>query len=66
MAVSCGVGCRHSLDPQLLWLWCRLAATAPIRLLALWTELPYAVGVGLKKKDQKKKKSVRIYVKVSA
>ena len=25
-AVSCGVGCRRSSDPVLLWLWCRLAA----------------------------------------
>ena len=30
LAVSCGVGCRRGLDPVLLWLWCRLAATAPI------------------------------------
>ena len=22
IAVSCGVGCRHSWDPTLLWLWC--------------------------------------------
>ena len=29
-------------DLVLLWLWCRLAATAPIRPLA-W-EPPYAVG----------------------
>ena len=35
-------------DPALLWLWCRLAATAPIQPLA-W-ELPYAAGVALKKK----------------
>ena len=21
--VSCGIGHRHSLDPTLLWLWCR-------------------------------------------
>ena len=33
------LGC--SLDPMLLWLWCRLAATAPIQSLA-W-ELPYAM-----------------------
>ena len=30
-------------DPALLWLWCRLAATAPIRPLA-WGP-PYAMGV---------------------
>ena len=38
----------------LLWLWYRLAATAPIPLLA-W-ELPYAVVAGLKKKKRKEKK----------
>ena len=30
VAVSCGVGRRCGLDPTLLWLWCRLEATAPI------------------------------------
>ena len=30
VAESCGVGHRHSLDPMLLWLWCRPAAAAPI------------------------------------
>ena len=39
MAMSCGVGHRCTLDPELLWLWCRLAAAALIRLLA-W-ELTY-------------------------
>ena len=34
-------------DLVLLWLWCRLAATAPIPSLA-W-ESPYALGVALKK-----------------
>ena len=29
-AVGCGVGHRHSSDPVLLWLWCRLAAAALI------------------------------------
>ena len=28
IAVSCGVGRRQGLDPALLWLWHRLAATA--------------------------------------
>ena len=46
--VSCGVGCRHSLDPALLWLSCRPAAIAPIQLIA-W-EPPYAVGEALEKK----------------
>ena len=39
-------------DLALLWLWSRLAATAPIRPLA-W-EPPYAAGVALKSKEQKK------------
>ena len=29
--MSCGVGLRCCSDPALLWLWCRLAAAAPIR-----------------------------------
>ena len=42
IVASCGVDCRHSLDPMLLWLWLMLAAVALIRPLAL--ELPYAAG----------------------
>ena len=34
MAVSCGVGCRHGLDPALLCLCHRLAVTALIGPLA--------------------------------
>ena len=45
IAVSCGVGHRHGLDPMLLW----QAAVALIRPLS-W-ELPYAVGVALKSKN---------------
>ena len=52
--MSCGVGRRHSLDPALLWLWCRLVAIAPIRPLA-W-EPPYAALEALKK-DKKKTKT---------
>ena len=29
-AMSCGVGRRRGLDPELLWLWHRLAAVVPI------------------------------------
>ena len=53
--MSCAVGCRHGLDPMLLWLWRRPAATAPIRPLA-WEPL-YAAGAALEKaKRQKKEK----------
>ena len=38
VAMSCSVGCRLSSDPELLWLWCRLAATAPIRPPSLGTK----------------------------
>ena len=49
-----GVGHRHGSDLVLLWLWQRPAAVAWIPPLA-W-ELPYAVGVALKKKKKKKLK----------
>ena len=49
--MSCHVGHRCGLEPALLWLWCRLVATALIRTLA-W-EPPYAMGVALKKKKEK-------------
>ena len=54
MAVSCGVGCRRSSDPALLWLWCRPAAAAPIPSLA--SELPYATGAALKNQKKNKRK----------
>ena len=53
--MSCGVGRRNSLDLALLWLQCRLAALGPIGPLA-W-ELPYAMGVALKSKEQKHPKN---------
>ena len=40
------------MDPALLWLWCRLAAAAPVWPLA-W-EPPYAMDATLKKKKKKK------------
>ena len=51
LAVSCGIGCRCDLDPELLWLWCRPVAT-PL----------YAKGAALKsvKKKKKKRKKERI------
>ena len=49
--MSCGVGRRHGLDPELLWLWHRLASQ--IRPLA-W-EPPYAMGAALKRQKTKTK-----------
>ena len=60
--MSCNVGHKHSVDPALLWLWRRPAATAAIRPLA-W-EPPCAVEVALEKakrqrpKEKKKKKNI--------
>ena len=54
--MSCGVGRRRSLDPMLLWLLRRPAATAPIGPLA-W-EPPYAAGMALEKE---KKKNLRTH-----
>ena len=50
------VGRRCGSDPPLLWLWYRLAATAPIGPLA-W-EPPYAAGAAqeIAKRQKKKKK----------
>ena len=39
------------MDPLLLWLWHRLAATAPIGPLGWVT--PYAAGAALKRKKKK-------------
>ena len=49
IAVSCGVGCRRSLDPMLLWLWRRPGAIAPIRP-------PYVGGAAQEMAKRKKKK----------
>ena len=51
--MSLGVGLRYGLDPELLWLWCRLAAAPLIQPLA-W-ELPYALGAALKRQNKKQK-----------
>ena len=52
--MSCGVGCRCSLDPALLWLWRRPMATTLIGPVA-W-EPPYATGEPLEKAKRQKKK----------
>jgi len=56
--MSCGVGRRCGLDPQLLWLWCRLEATALIRPLA-W-EPPCATDVALKRQPPQKKFNIEL------
>ena len=53
-AMGCGVGRRRDSDPELLWLWCRPVATAPIWPLA-W-EPPYATGVAQEKAKRPKNK----------
>ena len=58
--MSCGVGYGHSADLALLWLWCRLAVTAPIGPLA-W-ELLYAIGADLKRQTNKTLNYLKIYI----
>ena len=61
--MSRGESRRRGSDPALLWLWRRLAATAPIRPLA-W-EPPHATGAAQKMaKSQKKKERKGLYVYV--
>ena len=50
-----GAGGRCSLDPKLVWLWCRQASAALIQPLA-W-ELPCAAGVDLKRQKQTNQKN---------
>ena len=50
--MGCGVDHRCKLDSTLLWLWRRLAVTAPIRPLA-W-ESPYDMGVTTEKTKRQK------------
>ena len=50
--MCCGVGRRLGSDPEMLWLWHKLAATALIQHLT-W-ELPLAAGVALKKQKKYK------------
>ena len=54
--MSYGAGHRCDSDPMLLWLWCRLEATALIRPIA-W-EPPHASGAALEKTKTNKQKSV--------
>ena len=50
--LCCGIGCRRSSDPVLLWLWRRPEAKAPIGALA-WEPL-YAMEAALEKEKKKK------------
>ena len=61
--MSCGIGQRRSSDPMLLWLWCRPAATTPIRPLA-W-DPPYVSGAAPPKKNQKKTNKKESYLSPS-
>ena len=63
--MSCGVGRRRGLDPALLWLRRRPAATAPTRPLA-W-EPPHMPQEWPKKwqKDKKEKKFLKNYLNIS-
>ena len=57
--MTCGIGQKSGSDPELLWLWCRPSATAPIQSLA-W-EPPYAAGAAQEmEKRQKNKKIITI------
>ena len=58
------VGRRRGSDPELLWLWLRPGATAPIRPLA-W-EPPYAAGAALKRQNGKLKKIKKIELQLPA
>ena len=57
------VGCRHGSDLAWLWLWCRLADTAPIRPLA-WEPL-YAVGAALETGKKKQKTNEKRHKSIS-
>ena len=57
--MSCDVGHRLDLDPELLQLWRRLAATAPNSPLP-W-EPPYAADAALKRQKDKKREELGIW-----
>ena len=53
--MSCGVGCRRRSDPELLWLWRKPVATAPIQPLA-W-EPPCAAEAALEMAKRQNKQT---------
>ena len=62
LRVNCDVGCRRGLDPELLWLWCRPEATAPIGPLSLGTAICLRCGPKKKKDNKKKKRKLNQYI----
>ena len=59
----CGVGRSHSLDPVLLWLWCRPAAVALIRILiSLGISICHGCGPKKKRKQNKNKNMHMIFI----
>ena len=60
ITVSCGVCRRRGSDPELLWLWRRPAATAPIQPL-VW-EPPNAAGAALEKAKKKSYKQNQPFI----
>ena len=49
--MSCGVGCSHSMDLALVWLWCRPEGAPLVQPLA-W-ELPYGRSAAIKRKKKR-------------
>ena len=64
VTASCGVGRRLGLDLELLWLWCRPVAIAPIGPLA-W-DPPYAARAAQENGEKTKKKKVLIDKSIDA
>ena len=56
-SVTCGVGHRRGSDPELLWPWHRLEATAPTGPLGLGTSICH--GRGSKKRERQKERKER-------
>ena len=54
--MSYGVAHRRDLDLALLWMWCRLVATALIRPLAWEPQYAAEAALEMEKKKKKKKK----------
>ena len=59
IAVSCGVGHRRGSNLVLLWLWCRLAATALIRPCPGNFHKPQVLSWKKKERDKKGEKEMR-------